>query len=623
MLEKVRNSSFVVPEQTLDRRHFLGGAALAGLATVPLAVANGASRADAGPVGQSADPGGIPSAAWPLNVKAFGAKGDNVTDDTAAVQAAFDAQRKYPYSEVVFPAGSYHIRDTIKMYSPNTCGQSPVNIYQDTPGKDIFHIEFAWRGTVRNLGFNKGAKQLNMGNPDIDMGLVRIENCIFAESSDFAVYMREGSSSTHLIVQGCVFSYCGRVLHAVCDWTTLCDGWIETTHMHNHAAIENHSAKLLCANIVGVPALFDGNDRWIDNYGGLTCRNFRFGGESGGMTPVYNFARLRKNVGGGQVVILDDCWISAAGGVHKCAVYLEEIPNSLIIQNCNLTVPAIITNPRINPSEYFKHALPGMLQFVFNSNVGLYNDDPRTLALLQAARNRDRGPGPIAGQLSAKATRELLAEVVARVEALRTAPHPPGESNGHKQKMDPKEYLAINTHDYTWDLRSYMDATTIRNSQYIAMAQTHNGIVFMRRAPDGPGGTWPDVEVRNVTIDLDKYPWLSWKQRDPGPHPLPPGVAVRTKGEQLAPGITMPMGFAIKIKDNQTGTIELLFQTYTPPWFDYGAKDLRKIFGLKGGKRTFTIKYYPLGTYITGRPGSGSALPGDYQILEFIRAEAG
>ena len=36
----------------------------------------------------------------------------------------------------------------------------------------------------------------------------------------------------------------------------------------------------------------------------------------------------------------------------------------------------------------------------------------------------------------------------------------------------------------------------------------------------------------------------------------------------------------------------------------------------------FTIKYYPLGVYITGMPGSGFAIPGDYQMLDFIRAES-
>ena len=52
-----------------------------------------------------------------LSVHSFGAKGDGVTDDTAAVQAAFAAN----YSGVYFPRGTYLVTATIRMGATGTC----------------------------------------------------------------------------------------------------------------------------------------------------------------------------------------------------------------------------------------------------------------------------------------------------------------------------------------------------------------------------------------------------------------------------------------------------------------------------------------------------------------------
>ena len=61
-----------------------------------------------------------------VDVRAYGAKGDGTTDDTAAIQAAIDAAR---YGEVVFPSGMinggvpcvYVISDTLKVTYPGLC----------------------------------------------------------------------------------------------------------------------------------------------------------------------------------------------------------------------------------------------------------------------------------------------------------------------------------------------------------------------------------------------------------------------------------------------------------------------------------------------------------------------
>jgi len=380
--------------------------------------------------------------------------------------------------------------------------------------------------------------------------------------------------------------------------------------MSDKAAIEARGAKLVMENICGVPLVTGKDDRWIDNYGMLTCRNFRFGAEFGGMTPIWNFSRAG--------VIMEDCYVAASGSGKKAAVWCEEIPNLFSLRNNVLTCPPFMLSPKINLATYFDHIPADGIHFDLTDNVGEFsqNDLPK---LLKAAKNRNTKPA-LTGQISPQITAKDLELVAKKVAALPAEQTVAATSNGHVQKTDPNDYVEA-TKDAKWDLDDFMDATSVKNSEYIVEKQVGDDTVFMRRTPNPEGGAWPHALIRNVVVDLDKTPFVSWKQKDPGSDPLPPGLVTRSEKDKLDKGVPMPMGFGIRVRDEETQRLVWLHEIHTPPWFDYGAKDLRELFGVKGGKRTFTIKYYPLGVYITGQPGSGFALPGEYQILDFVRFE--
>jgi hypothetical protein len=164
-----------------------------------------------------------------FNVKDFGAKGDGRTDDTKAIQAAFDAAGKKTWSEqypgsayfismpvVFFPSGKYLLSDTINV-GVNVQGEGTAILQQEKPDKDIFAGTFSWRWQLSGLTLVAGRHHMDIGNPNIDTGRIIIEKCAFYSAAGTAVRVREGSNSTQISIRDCVFIQCDQALVNYCD----------------------------------------------------------------------------------------------------------------------------------------------------------------------------------------------------------------------------------------------------------------------------------------------------------------------------------------------------------------------------------------------------------------------
>ena len=94
----------------LDRRRFLGAAALAGLAA-----AGSAGRVTAAPARPSHAAPAPRGDDFGLNAHSFGARGDGKTDDTAAIQKALDAAGKQGGGVVRLPVGHYLLHGSLRV----------------------------------------------------------------------------------------------------------------------------------------------------------------------------------------------------------------------------------------------------------------------------------------------------------------------------------------------------------------------------------------------------------------------------------------------------------------------------------------------------------------------------
>lgn len=575
-----------------------------------------------------------------INVRDFGAKGNGKTDDTKAIQAAFDAagqestvghfgessvHEKHDgigilavgvsaseyvirnrfsvgeeccYSsvpEVIFPVGAYIISASLNVDVPIIRGEGDASILQTGSENDIFYYPGAWHGKVSGLTFLGGKTQLNLWNKNLDTGHFSIMDCKFHHSTGPAVQFRKGSNSTFLIIKDCVFTWCRQALISYTDWTTMRDTWIRTDPRMDHmAVIENRGAFMTLDNLLGVPRPSGIDQRWVDNYCDLHCVGCRFGGEGGGFTPVVNFAKFAPQAGGNRVVI-DDSWISAESNYkRKCAVYCEEIPNGITIRNSVvLGVPPIKVDKKIDLNNYFRGAKQGMLKYTANDCYGEF-----TMEIPELLKNPiiAGGKEPLL-RLPEKETAKALAAAVKAVRAKRWPAAGALEYQGHKARTAPGQYISITPEKYNFDLSDYMDGTRESNENTMAVAQAGEKIIMMLRQGGG------HVLIRNIKVNLDQYPCLSWRILD-----AQDGT---------------PNSHAVRVIDTESERMALL----CGPWhgIEYQAYNVKDALGV-AGERTLNIRFYPgFSKYILATKTEPfkciNAKAGEYIVLDFMRFE--
>ena len=561
-----------------------------------------------------------------LNVRDFGAKGDDVSDDTEAIRATFEAAQKqyklgetasdlpgwgyYPTRpEIVFPAGRYRISSAIYISQGVIRGEGEACIIQTQKDQDIFTSDGAWRLTVSGLTFVGGRNQLQLRNLNADKGFVLINECRFYAAAGVAVIMDKGSASTQLKIRDCVFVEPEQALVCHNDETNVTDCWITSARkMENKAVIEARGGRMVLEKILGVPLANGTDQRWIDlQWGDLTCREFRFGGEFGGFTPIVNFAKCfttELSCGLGPTILLDNCKVFAgANKKRQCAVYLEEIPNRITIRNCKLGAPALKFSKHIDLKTYFKGTTPGLLSFELENNLRNKGvaELPGLLKHPVIEGNR------VIAEISPAETAKALEAAQLEVKQLAESPSASGLSfSEHRQQDQQGKFVEIGYSPSNWRLDD-LGGTDAKNSEYLAVVPVGNDVLIMRRTSRSMG-EWsarndrPHVLIKDVDIDLDRYPLLTWKLREAG----------------------MPSTYAVEVLDKESDETQMLVES-GEPWTEYRAYDLRELFELTG-VRTFDIKFYFSQTSHLRQDWENRlqavGKPGDYILLDFIRTEA-
>lgn len=318
--------------------------------------------------------------AFGADVKGFGAIGDGVTDDTAAIQAAADdckakikaiqptgGSYQGTSPELFFPSGKYRISAAILLSPYQTARGEDAILIQADQASPIFRFDWGYQNKICGLQFVGGSRQVTFANANIDSSFLTFRDCSFQGWQEFAVFAEGTVDDLHLSTT-LSFDRCrwdgGRAVYTHCDTTQISNSevhfrgstipnggaWITNKGFPRPGGVYSRGGTVGLSNITFVPAApivpkEDGtapktvNAYWIENGGNVVCDRIRFGGEGAGVPIINHVAPISLSYPySGSKVILSACQVSCGQDADGTAAILTVrggFPQCLRITACD------------------------------------------------------------------------------------------------------------------------------------------------------------------------------------------------------------------------------------------------------------------------------------------------
>jgi Concanavalin A-like lectin/glucanases superfamily/Pectate lyase superfamily protein len=282
----------------------------------------------------------------PIYAVNYGVVGNGSTDDSAALQQAFDAAAQLPNSAVILPAKKIMIASTIQLpkniiiTSTGTTyliGDGSINAFSGSNIKSLL---------VTHLGFKGFKSAFDLTTSSSDISKITIHNCKFYNGSESQIKLISGNLSeennTILEIKNCLLRGVTMV-ETNAAYSKLSNIWLHGSWLaDDQAYIVNHGGSMLIESVLGVPRGLKGqnlttsteeivvcpygdNMRWFDNYGKLVIKDMRFGGEAGGFCAVRNLSSDATLFMQGGFTTMDNEY------TENCYVYFEEAAEHIVV----------------------------------------------------------------------------------------------------------------------------------------------------------------------------------------------------------------------------------------------------------------------------------------------------
>jgi hypothetical protein len=326
-----------------------------------------------------------------VSVKDYGAVGDGVTDDTVAIQDAVNYANSLimasqngagnPFNAAIkgvyFPHGVYLTSNNIDI--PGFCQiyGDEAKIQQNDPTKDVMscgrinitngaYIDgAAYLMTIRGLTFVGGRRHLVLANNNLDSNQLRIEECMFYNSANFAIDVV--AISGQLKIDKCKFVNNARVARIANDMKEFSDCWFDgnKSNTQNTTQIVNAGGTLYFYRCIGVPGT-QLNAAWVADYQNhVQMYNCRWGDEggNGGWPLIHAFGCPDTSTRYSPAIVIRDCY--TGGGLNSAradaslvwCTYpasdgLKRVPPIIIIDNVTKVSSSYSINTNMTDGEF-------------------------------------------------------------------------------------------------------------------------------------------------------------------------------------------------------------------------------------------------------------------------------
>lgn len=273
----------------------------------------------------------------------YGAKGDGVTDDTAAIQAAIDAINESDYTVDVttktgtyktlrFPNGVYVVSAPLILDEIHAIDFSGAIIISKTD--EFILLSSAYKAKYTG-GVFIGKNIFKINNNNNDQGNIIIEK---AEFKNCNTAIDVTCQSSQFIIEGCTFDSCLHpVIQHSCDGMTIEKNWFTCPSPDNNDSnFKLLGGKTTFKDNILVPALgkndvSETETSWIENnQNTLVCYDNRFGGENHGRTPINHKSKF---INSNEVILIFERNMVANFRDERSCIRLFSLPNTLIVKD--------------------------------------------------------------------------------------------------------------------------------------------------------------------------------------------------------------------------------------------------------------------------------------------------
>lgn len=254
---------------------------------------------------------------------------------------------------VKMPKGRYDITTTITVPKGIDFDFSGCTFVASPSDKTIVFMDYTnrvYRSTFKKGAFAGFQTAFKLATANIDTSNVVFESPTFQAclyGIDMVSYTSSRSTFLQINNMYSIKTDCPVKTHT--DMTQINGGWIYHTG-YNGAAIYNQGYTKM-NDVVCVPAATQSGarPRWIDNYSedagstgiqgerGIVINHCRFGGETGSMPIIFNYATNDTDLSiyKATIISIEDSILNSQGTNDLASIVLFALPNRINIKNCS------------------------------------------------------------------------------------------------------------------------------------------------------------------------------------------------------------------------------------------------------------------------------------------------